>query len=623
MLNKEQDIFNVLFEAVSEGVIVVDDQQKIVSINSSIEKMFGYEKDELVHEKLNILIPKNYHAGHGDHFKSFLNKKEKRQMGKGRHLYGARKNGDIFPLEAGLNPFKIYGKTFIMALIIDVSERKKAEEELIHWANIFNESLNEIYIIDADTLKFINANQGAQKNIGYNLSELKNMTPVDIMAEKLGAKLAKILNPLREGKKKRVVFEDMHERKNGTKYPVEAHLQLSSLHTKVVLVAITIDITVRKKAEQELTHWANIFNESLNEIYIFNSDTYKFINVNLGAQKNIGYDLTELKSLTPLDIKPDYTEAQFRKKVQPLLEKKEDKLIFETVHLRKNGTKYPVEIHLQLSTFKGKEVFVAIILDITERKNYTKKLENTVDQRTIELKKALAKEKELNELKTKFLSLVSHEFKTPLSGILTSTILLGKYKLTEQQEKREKHLETITNKVHYLNNILNDFLSVEKLETGKIKYKYDNFKLSKVVDEVIYNANMLLKVGQKIKYPENIDEISLIQDEKTIELSLSNLVNNAIKYSPENSVIEIGIKQDAFHTTFNIKDNGMGIPEADQKNIFNRYFRAENALLTQGTGIGLNIIKSHLENIGGTITFESKENIGSTFVMKIINEVLL
>ena len=116
MLNKEQDIFNVLFEAVSEGVIVVDDQQKIVSINSSIEKMFGYEKDELVHEKLNILIPKNYHAGHGDHFKSFLNKKEKRQMGKGRHLYGARKNGDIFPLEAGLNPFKIYGKNFYNGL---------------------------------------------------------------------------------------------------------------------------------------------------------------------------------------------------------------------------------------------------------------------------------------------------------------------------------------------------------------------------------------------------------------------------------------------------------------------------------------------------------------------------
>ena len=130
----------------------------------------------------------------------------------------------------------------------------------------------------------------------------------------------------------------------------------------------------------------------------------------------------------------------------------------------------------------------------------------------------------------------------------------------------------------------------------------------------------ILKVGQKIKYPENIDEISLIQDEKTIELSLSNLVNNAIKYSPENSVIEIGIKQDAFHTTFNIKDNGMGIPEADQKNIFNRYFRAENVLNTQGTGIGLNIVKNHIENLGGSITFSSIENKGSTFVVTLPNK---
>ena len=164
------------------------------------------------------------------------------------------------------------------------------------------------------------------------------------------------------------------------------------------------------------------------------------------------------------------------------------------------------------------------------------------------------------------------------------------------------------------------FLSVEKLETGKINYKFQTFKLSKVVDEVIYNANMLLKGGQRIKYPEDIGELSLTQDEKTIELALSNLVNNAIKYSPENTEIDINIKQDEKYTTFKIIDKGIGIPKADQKNIFNRYFRAENALLSQGTGIGLNIIKSHLKNLGGTITFESKENIGSTFTMKIINK---
>jgi PAS domain S-box-containing protein len=410
MLNKEQDIFNVLFEAVSEGVVVVDDQQDIVSVNSSVEKMFGYNKDELVKQKLNVLIPKNYHAGHGAHFNGFMKHKEKRQMGNGRDLYGARKNGDIFPLEAGLNPFEIYGKTFVMALIIDISVRKRQEQEIYK----LNEEL--------------------EKKVNERTKELR---------------------------------------------------------------------------------------KTVNELKVVN-------------------------------------------------------------------------------------------LELDEENHKRIEAEN-------QIKDALKKEKELNELKTKFLSLVSHEFKTPFCGILTSTILLGKYKLAEQQEKRDKHLDTITNKVHYLNNILNDFLSIEKLDTGKINYKFHTFKLSKVLDEVIYNANMLLKQGQRIKYPENIDEISLTQDEKTIELALSNLVNNAIKYSPENTEIDINITQDKQYTTIKIKDNGIGIPEEDQKNIFNRYFRAENALLTQGTGIGLNIIKSHLENLGGTITFESKENIGSTFIMKIIN----
>lgn len=96
--------------------------------------------------------------------------------------------------------------------------------------------------------------------------------------------------------------------------------------------------------------------------------------------------------------------------------------------------------------------------------------------------------------------MVSHEFKTPLSGILTSTILLGKYHLTEQQDKREKHLRIITEKIHYLNNILNDFLSIERLETGKVVYKYSTFKLSKVVNEVVYNANMLLKSDKKLLF---------------------------------------------------------------------------------------------------------------------------
>ncbi|MDA7825106.1 ATP-binding protein, partial [Flavobacteriaceae bacterium] len=233
------------------------------------------------------------------------------------------------------------------------------------------------------------------------------------------------------------------------------------------------------------------------------------------------------------------------------------------------------------------------------------------------------RERELNKLKTNFLSLVSHEFKTPLSGILTSIILLGKYNLAEQQEKRDKHIKIITDKVQYLNNILNDFLSLEKLETGNINYNLSTFKLGKVIKEVVSNANILLKEGQTIDYSDSIDEISLFQDEKIIELTLSNLINNAIKYSSENSVIAIRVRQDLEITTLEIIDDGIGIPKIDQKNIFNRYFRAENALLTEGTGIGLNISKTHIENLGGSINFESTENKGTTFTISIPNTAQL
>ena len=495
MQEQNQDIFSILSEALSEGVIIVDKTQKIVGTNSSTNEMFGYETNELVGQPLQILIPQKYHHVHGSHFEGYIKNSMKRQMGIEKQLYGAKKSGDTFPVEVGLNPFNIYGAKHVIALVTD--------------------------------------------------------------------------------------------------------------------------ITARKNAEQDLVHWAKIFDESLNEIYIFDSNTLKFIDVNRGALNNIGYTLNELKKITPADIKPDFTEGEFRKVLQTLIDKTNEKITFETVHERKDKSKYYVEVHLQLSKLGDKEVFVAIILDISDRKDYTEKLERTVEKRTAQLKEALAKEKELNELKTKFLSLVSHEFKTPLSGILTSTILLEKYKLTQQQEKRNKHINTITSKVHYLNNILNDFLSIERLDSGKINYKFKHFNLSKVVNEVVYNANMLLKTGQHIIIPNNIDDFDLFQDEKILELSLSNLIHNAIKYSPENTIIELKIHKKSKNIVFEVIDQGRGIPKKDQKHIFDRYFRAENAINDQGTGIGLNIVKGHLENLGGSINFTSEENRGSKFIIQI------
>ena len=402
LFHENEFVFNVLFEAVSEGVVVVDENQVIVATNVAAEQMFGYTKDELITQHLNILIPPNYHAAHslhGGYYDTFYKQSSARQMGENKDLFAAHKNGTKFPVEVGLNPFKIRNKKFVMSIIIDTTNRKKAE--------------------------------------------------------------AKIL---------------------------------------------------------------------------------------------------ELNTLL------------------------EEKISVRTIELNKTVSNLKEEIEKRVKA---------------ESK----------------LRKALKKEKELNELKTKFLSLVSHEFKTPLSGILNASILIGKYTQSETQEKRDKHLLTIKNKVYYLNGILNDFLSIERLESGKVKYKLTNFKLSKVVNEVVYSANMMLKSGQRINYPLNIDNLTIYQDEKIVELVLFNLLHNAIKYSPENTTIDFKIKSNTKGFIFEIKDEGIGIPYEDQKHIFERYFRAENALTNEGTGIGLNIVKGHLESLGGTIEFKSVKNEGTIFIV--------
>src|SRR5690606_10112417 len=140
------------------------------------------------------------------------------------------------------------------------------------------------------------------------------------------------------------------------------------------------------------------------------------------------------------------------------------------------------------------------------------------------------------------------------------------------------------------------FLSVERIDSGKEKYSFEPFRITRVFNEVIYDANMLLKTGQRINFPDDIDDYVINQDEKILELILSNMVRNAVKYSPEHTEIDITVEREGSLFVFKIKDRGIGIPEEDQKYIFSRYFRARNAIIDQGTGIGLNIVKSHLEN---------------------------
>ncbi len=318
--------------------------------------------------------------------------------------------------------------------------------------------------------------------------------------------------------------------------------------------------------------------------------------------------------------------------------------------LKKSGEAFPVEISLTHYEAEGEKFIVSFVNDITIRKEaeqnlikLTEELESNVRERTKELSDALLelshtneglkqemeqrrkveaqirlmleKEKDLNELKSRFVSMASHEFRTPLGGILSSISLIDKYSSAEDAPKREKHILNIKKSVRNLTNILNDFLSLDKLDQGKVSSASIEFNLTGLIDETIDEFRESTEKGHAFSVSHAAGELNIYQDKEMIRNVLINLLSNAIKYTPNAGTIFVRTEKLNSHLKIEIEDQGMGIPEADQKHLFERFFRAKNVTNLQGTGLGLNIVKRYLDLMDGSITFTSKENHGTKFTV--------
>jgi len=242
-------------------------------------------------------------------------------------------------------------------------------------------------------------------------------------------------------------------------------------------------------------------------------------------------------------------------------------------------------------------------------------MNNKLTERELELQRALSREKDLNELKTRFVSTASHEFRTPLSSILSSADLIEMYEREDQKEKREKHINRIKSSVKMLTNILNDFLSLSKIEEGKFQANSGEFGISDVFETVEEELRYFPKSGQKVIFREEDGPIVLVSDKKIVANILINLVNNALKYSDED--VECRASRDGDFVVIKVSDNGIGIPEEEQRHLFTRFFRAKNAENIQGTGLGLSIVKKYLEMLNGNISFKSKPGEGTEFTVSI------
>lgn len=253
---------------------------------------------------------------------------------------------------------------------------------------------------------------------------------------------------------------------------------------------------------------------------------------------------------------------------------------------------------------------------IKEIKHLNAHLERKVKERTLELTNALEREQAINEMKSRFVSFASHEFRTPLSAILSSASLIEKYREPEQEPNRLKHINRISSSVRNLTDILNDFLSLAQLDKGAIEVQKDTFDLRDFLEMIVDEMEgMITKKKQSIIYKHEGETI-VVQPKKILKNILLNLLSNASKYSPDEKEIVLSSSLADNKVTITVKDNGIGIPETDQEKLFGEFFRASNVGNIQGTGLGLNIVKRYMELLDGNIDLISRPQMGTTITIE-------
>lgn len=403
----------------------------------------------------------------------------------------------------------------------------------------------------------------------------------------------------------------------------------------------------------DATHLTSLF-ENATEGIILTNNTGKIVMVNPSAEQMFGYDKEELIGKLIETLIPDKYKHHHHELREGFYQKPSNRVMGQNRDLnarKKDGGDMPVEVSLSHYRRDGELFVIAFIVDITRRKEIEEdmlrqkteleKITNTirqlnaslevkVEERTLILKEALQKlersqlelsdaldkERQLNEIKSRFVSMASHEFRTPLSTVLSSASLLSKYTSSDHQEKRDKHIQRIKNSVIHLNDILEDFLSLGKLNEGKVENNSDEVSLNEVLEETMEEMKSILKKDQQIKLTCQEDCFAFT-DKKLFKNVMINLIGNAIKFSEEGTLILLNAKLDGFNVVISVTDQGIGISDEDQRHLFTSFFRGANATNIQGTGMGLHIVKRYVELLSGQIQIQSQLNKGTTVTFAI------
>lgn len=393
----------------------------------------------------------------------------------------------------------------------------------------------------------------------------------------------------------------------------------------------------KKEYNKELQRFEALFNFASIGILVTN-ELGEIVLINDFALKQFGYEREELMGVTIEQLIPQRFRGRHvghREGYNNRPQSRPMGIGLDLYASRKDGSEFPVEISLSQYKHEEGSFVIAYINNITERKKAEEKieklnneLEQKISERTSQLTNALEqlehskeevmtalnKEKELSELKSRFVSMASHEFRTPLSTILSSAFLVNQYTTEAEQPKRSKHIQRIISSVTLLTEVLNDFLSVGKIEEGGVQVRRTNFDIESHINSIIQEMQDIVQEGQKIAYTHT-GSSQVMLDPSLLKHIMLNLIGNAIKFSGKHTVINVHSEHTGNSVILKVKDAGIGISREDQQHLFERFFRGANVSNIQGTGLGLHIVSKYAELMDGNITCNSELNKGTTFTV--------
>lgn len=403
----------------------------------------------------------------------------------------------------------------------------------------------------------------------------------------------------------------------------------------------------------DATHLTSLF-EHATEGIILTNGMGKIVLINPAAERMFGYSSEEIlghpiEILIPDKVKPNHTHLR-----EHFYQEPQNRVMGHGRDLyakHKTGNNIPVEVSLSFYHRENEMFVIAFVVDITHRKKIEQnillqqkelermtedmrtlntELESKVEERTAILKEALqeleksqkdlsdalSKEKELNEIKSRFVSMASHEFRTPLSTVLSSAALAAKYTTADDQDKREKHYNRIKDSVKHLNDLLEDFLSLGKLEEGRVKVFAEEFVVADFLKDTVEEVQAIIKPGQKININCSASG-EFVTDKKLLKNILINLLGNASKFSETDKSIELEATIQQSHLIIAVTDKGIGISEEDMAHLFTSFYRAKNAINIQGTGLGLHIVKRYADLLNATTAITSVLNEGTRVTIQL------